>query len=141
MYDFFLRIAIGLALYEASRNAVPEKVPDARIEVKKTQISFFNRRMFAAVSFAPGCGRAYDFALAAPVPAFLAGFMGRDSGRSRPAPFPAAAGRYDGVYVPDSAAALVHGYRADLSLSKQNRPGCLLYFEHFRRQIFRRHFG
>ena len=43
----------ALALYEASRNAVLEKVPDARIEVKKTQISFFNRRMFAAVSFAP----------------------------------------------------------------------------------------
>ena len=53
MYDLFLRIAIGLALYEASRNAVLEKVPDARIEVKKTQISFFDRRMFAAVSFAP----------------------------------------------------------------------------------------
>ena len=43
----------ALALYEASRNAVLEKVPDARIEVKKTQISFFDRRMFAAVSFAP----------------------------------------------------------------------------------------
>ena len=28
-------------------------MPDARIEVKKTQISFFDRRMFAAVSFAP----------------------------------------------------------------------------------------
>ena len=43
----------ALALYEAFREAVLAKVPDARIEVKKTQISFFNRRMLAAVSFAP----------------------------------------------------------------------------------------
>ena len=42
----------ALALYKAFREAVLAKVPDARIEVKKTQISFFNRRMFAAVSFA-----------------------------------------------------------------------------------------
>ena len=41
----------ALALYETFREAVLEKVPDIRIEVKKTQISFFNRRMFAAVSF------------------------------------------------------------------------------------------
>ena len=43
----------SLVLYETFREAVLEKVPKARIEVKKTQISFFNRRMFAAVSFAP----------------------------------------------------------------------------------------
>ena len=43
----------ALSLYEAFREAVLKKVPDARIEVKKTQISFFDRRMFAAVSFAP----------------------------------------------------------------------------------------
>ena len=43
----------ALPLYEAFREAVLGKVPDARIEVKKTQISFFDRRMFAAVSFAP----------------------------------------------------------------------------------------
>ena len=43
----------ALPLYEAFREAVLEKMPDVRIEVKKTQISFFNRRMFAAVSFAP----------------------------------------------------------------------------------------
>ena len=42
----------ALALYEAFRESVLGKVPDARIEVKKTQISFFDRRMFAAVSFA-----------------------------------------------------------------------------------------
>ena len=43
----------ALPLYEAFREAVIEKVPEVRIEVKKTQISFFDRRMFAAVSFAP----------------------------------------------------------------------------------------
>ena len=43
----------ALPLYEAFREAVLGKVPDARIEVKKTQISFFDRRMFAAVSFTP----------------------------------------------------------------------------------------
>ena len=43
----------ALPLYEAFREAVLGKVPDARIEVKKTQISFFDRRMFAAASFAP----------------------------------------------------------------------------------------
>ena len=43
----------ALALYEAFREAVLAKVPDARIEVKKTQISFFKRYMFAAVSFTP----------------------------------------------------------------------------------------
>ena len=43
----------ALPLYEAFRKAVLDRVPDARIEVKKTQISFFNRRMFAAVSFTP----------------------------------------------------------------------------------------
>ena len=43
----------ALALSEVFREAVLAKVPDARIEVKKTQISFFDRRMFAAVSFAP----------------------------------------------------------------------------------------
>ena len=43
----------ALSLYETFREAVLEKVPDTRIEVKKTQISFFNRHMYAAVSFAP----------------------------------------------------------------------------------------
>ena len=43
----------ALPLYEALRKAVLDRVPDARIEVKKTQISFFNRRMFAAASFTP----------------------------------------------------------------------------------------
>ena len=43
----------ALTLYQSFREAVLGKVPDARIEVKKTQISFFDRRMFAAVTFAP----------------------------------------------------------------------------------------
>ena len=37
--------ADALTLYEAFREAVLEKVPDTRIEVKKIQISFFNQRM------------------------------------------------------------------------------------------------
>ena len=43
----------ALSLYETFREAVLEKVPDTRIEVKKSQISFFNRHMYAAVSFTP----------------------------------------------------------------------------------------
>ena len=39
-------------LYEAFRKAVLDRIPETRIEVKKTQISFFCRYMFAAVSFA-----------------------------------------------------------------------------------------
>ena len=43
----------ALPLYISFRVAVSERVPDVRIEVKKTQISFFKRYMFAAVSFTP----------------------------------------------------------------------------------------
>ena len=43
----------ALPLYETFREAVLEKVPDTRIEVKKSQISFFSRHMYAAVSFTP----------------------------------------------------------------------------------------
>ena len=50
---FFNAHQDALALYETFRESVLGKVPNARIEVKKTQISFFDRRMFAAVSFAP----------------------------------------------------------------------------------------
>ncbi len=48
---FFDAGAAALPLYLAFREAVLERVPDVRIEAKKTQISFFSRRMFAAVSF------------------------------------------------------------------------------------------
>ena len=42
----------AFSLYEAFRKAVLDRIPETRIEVKKTQISFFSRYMFAAVSFA-----------------------------------------------------------------------------------------
>ena len=41
----------GEPVHEWARGAAA--VPDTRIEVKKTQISFFVRHMFAAVSFTP----------------------------------------------------------------------------------------
>lgn len=43
----------ALPLYMSFRGCVSGRVPDLRIEVKKTQISFFRRYMFAAVSFTP----------------------------------------------------------------------------------------
>ena len=50
---FFDAKPATLPLYEAFKDAVIARWPDTRIEVKKTQISFFNRHMFAAVSFTP----------------------------------------------------------------------------------------
>ena len=50
---FFDAKPAALPLYEALRKAVLDRISDARIEVKKTQISFFNRHLFAAVSFTP----------------------------------------------------------------------------------------
>ena len=50
---FFDARPAALPLYEAFRKAVLIRIPGVRIEAKKTQISFFNRRMFAAVSFTP----------------------------------------------------------------------------------------
>ena len=52
MFFFDARPA-ALPLYEAFRKAVLDRIPLARIEAKKMQISFFNRHMFAAVSFTP----------------------------------------------------------------------------------------
>ena len=43
----------ALPIYEAFRAAVLQAVPEARIDVKKTQISFFVKHMFASVSFLP----------------------------------------------------------------------------------------
>ena len=43
----------ALPLYEAFAQAVEGLVPDARIQVRKTQISFYTRRLFACVSFTP----------------------------------------------------------------------------------------
>lgn len=50
---FFDAKPTALPLYKTFRESVVARWPDTRIEVKKTQISFFNRRMFAAVSFTP----------------------------------------------------------------------------------------
>ncbi len=50
---FFQGHAEALPLYAAVRSRVLEAFPAVRMEVKKTQISFFARHMFAAVSFAP----------------------------------------------------------------------------------------
>ena len=50
---FFDRDPAALPLYEKLKDSILAEVPDARIEVKKTQISFFTKHMFAAVSFTP----------------------------------------------------------------------------------------
>ena len=50
---FFDRNPAALPIYEGFRETVLAKIQGVRIEAKKTQISFFSRYMFAAVSFAP----------------------------------------------------------------------------------------
>ena len=50
---FFDRDPGALPLYEKLKDSILAEIPDARIEVKKTQISFFIKHMFAAVSFTP----------------------------------------------------------------------------------------
>ena len=50
---FFDRKPMALPMYEVLRENVLAGIPDVRIEVKKTQISFFSKHMFAAVSFTP----------------------------------------------------------------------------------------
>ena len=50
---FFDMKPASIPLYDTFREFVLSQWPDTRIEVKKTQVSFFNRHMFAAVSFAP----------------------------------------------------------------------------------------
>ena len=50
---FFEQKPAALPLYEAFRAAVLKEIPETRIDVKKTQISFYVRHMFAAVSFLP----------------------------------------------------------------------------------------
>lgn len=50
---FFDEKPDALPLYEGFREAVLTRIPESRIETKKTQISFFSRKMFAAVSFTP----------------------------------------------------------------------------------------
>ena len=43
----------ALPLYEKLKGAIVTEIPFVRIEVRKTQISFFTKHMFAAASFAP----------------------------------------------------------------------------------------
>ncbi len=50
---FFDRHPAALPLYERLKCSILAEVPDTRIEVRKTQISFFTKHMFAAVSFTP----------------------------------------------------------------------------------------
>ena len=50
---FFDTHPAALPLYEKLRGSILTEVPGTRIEVKKTQISFFTKHMFAAASFAP----------------------------------------------------------------------------------------
>lgn len=41
----------ALPLYEAFESNVKKEIPDTRIKVQKTQISFYNRHLFTCVSF------------------------------------------------------------------------------------------
>ena len=50
---FFDSHPAAMPLYEKLKDSILAEVPDARIEVKKTQISFFVKHMFTAVSFSP----------------------------------------------------------------------------------------
>ena len=43
----------ALPLYEKLKGSILAEIPESRIEVKKTQISFFTKHMFAAASFTP----------------------------------------------------------------------------------------
>lgn len=50
---FFEKDPAALPLYEAFERAVCELVPNVGIKVQKTQITYTNPRVFAAVSFLP----------------------------------------------------------------------------------------
>ena len=50
--QFFDRYPNAIPLYEKFEKCVEDLVPEVRIKVQKTQISFYNRHMFACVSFA-----------------------------------------------------------------------------------------
>ena len=50
---FFDGHPAALPLYEKLKDGILAEVPESRIEVKKTQISFFTKHMFAAASFTP----------------------------------------------------------------------------------------
>ena len=50
--SFFDQHMDSLAFYEAFESSVKKEIKDVRIKVQKTQISFYNRHLFACVSFA-----------------------------------------------------------------------------------------
>lgn len=49
---FFENHEAALPLYEKLEDAIRETIGDVRIKIQKSQISFYNRHMFACVSFA-----------------------------------------------------------------------------------------
>ena len=56
---FFSNHMEALPLYERLESLILEQIPDAKIKVSKTQISFSNKRGFAFASFNP-CRRSKD---------------------------------------------------------------------------------
>ena len=50
---FFNHHAGALPIYEKLEEAIQAQIPDVRIRVQKTQITFANRRVFACASFLP----------------------------------------------------------------------------------------
>ena len=51
--QFFESHIDALPIYEALENAVWRDIQPVEVRVQKTQISFYNRRMFACASFLP----------------------------------------------------------------------------------------
>ena len=50
--QFFDRHPDALPIYEAFARRVMQEIPEVRIKVQKSQISFYTRHLFACVSFA-----------------------------------------------------------------------------------------
>ena len=59
MLFFFGEHMEALPIYERLENAILTQIPDVKIKVSKTQITFANKRGFAFVSFNP-CRKAKD---------------------------------------------------------------------------------
>lgn len=55
---FFDKVPDALPLYAELERRILAEYPDTRIKVQKTQISFYNRHLFACVSFAKVCKKA-----------------------------------------------------------------------------------
>ena len=49
---FFQKDMEALPLYEQLESLILDRIPDVQIKVQKSHISFYNRHMFACVSFA-----------------------------------------------------------------------------------------